>query len=1072
MSFPHNSSHHSPRLDSVIQKLEFSMLNADGCPEEVNYGRVLTGDSVDTPTPTAVCSRMRQIVTRSLAEPPRGEPSEGGLTRRDPRSQLEDRTPSPTYRDPLQLEQMLTSQSAADSDQESCGGERQQARAVERAYQLKLQACQEGQQRQAQLVHRLQNKVLQYKRRCGDLEEQVLEKTSESEKLRLSLQTHLDSTQRLQRAEQDLHAAVQSKDQQLGEEHKRCASLSQVNSLLREQLERATAANQELSSTNQDLSSTNQDLSSTNQDLSSTNQDLASANQDLAQSLERARHDAELSGSRLRLEQETCVSQLGREQARVRALWRQSASLRTAFTQLRAFTDRALADMRVDCVATGRQLKQSVASLGARALQDSASSGVELTALQAQLREKLREAMQLQGRWDAEKVELNSRIVELTDMVQQRRSESSEKDRSLAALQLSLDRMKSSRSDEGGEMEALRAEVTELQHTLRQVQQMVGGEGDGSASSSPQKTATLKSLQRTLSRHQTLSQELRGRLDGALEQVGVLRGQLQEEQAERRRQEQESRSSLEESQREGRRCCSSLELLTREKAGVEEVLLAVQQELEELRSSSLELQRQRDLLERRLAYQHTETQRGERSVDQLEEKQSELRREVVGLKEVLSQVTLQKEVLEEEKASLALALTRAEVLQADQELSLGRLQKQEAALRDSLAKMGALSEGLASDKVELTRLLLQVEGEKAELGERRREAESERAASRGEGARLQQQLGDLGAEKRALEASQGLLGEARDRLEEELGALQRENAQLLEQHAQVSRRLQGALEELAASRREAEDQACALRRGCGEREEQVKTGAALEVQLSSTERRAWGLTQDLAAVRAEKESLVAALLESQELASSLEEEQEGMEGERRGLLQAKEALSREVGRLQAEAQRQAVQAGVEREGLEQRLVQVERSHQLSLSSRDQAHRDQLHAQRADVVRPPAPHRRASTTDIYGPGVGVGVCVGGLCVCACLCVSVCVCVWADCVRVLPLCVSVCVCVCMPLSLCVCVCVGGVFVCAAFVCVFVCVRACDSACVCVCVCVCGQCSSSRSAADECCVRAREE
>ena len=33
-----------------------------------------------------------------------GEPSEGGLTRRDPRSQLEDRTPSPTYRDPLQVD--------------------------------------------------------------------------------------------------------------------------------------------------------------------------------------------------------------------------------------------------------------------------------------------------------------------------------------------------------------------------------------------------------------------------------------------------------------------------------------------------------------------------------------------------------------------------------------------------------------------------------------------------------------------------------------------------------------------------------------------------------------------------------------------------------------------------------------------------------------------------------------------------------------------------------------------------------------------------------------------------------
>ena len=42
----------------------------------------------------------------------------------------------------------------------------------------------------------------------------------------------------------------------------------------------------------------------------------------------------------------------------------------------------------------------------------------------------------------------------------------------------------------------------------------------------------------------------------------------------------------------------------------------------------------------------------------MEEKQSELRREVVGLKEVLNQVTLQKEVLEEETTSLSLALTK------------------------------------------------------------------------------------------------------------------------------------------------------------------------------------------------------------------------------------------------------------------------------------------------------------------------------------------------------------------------------------------------------------------------------
>ena len=57
------------------------------------------------------------------------------------------------------------------------------------------------------------------------------------------------------------------------------------------------------------------------------------------------------------------------------------------------------------------------------------------------------------------------------------------------------------------------------------------------------------------------------------------------------------------------------------------------------------------------------------------------------------------------------------------------------------------------------------------------------------------------------------------------------------------------LEELGASRREVKSQAAPLRKGCGGQEEQVKNRASLEVQLSSTERRASALTQDLAANR-------------------------------------------------------------------------------------------------------------------------------------------------------------------------------------------------------------------------------
>ncbi len=48
----------------------------------------------------------------------------------------------------------------------------------------------------------------------------------------------------------------------------------------------------------------------------------------------------------------------------------------------------------------------------------------------------------------------------------------------------------------------------------------------------------------------------------------------------------------------------------------------------------------------------------ERSLEEIEGKYSDLRRELVTVKETLSQITLQKEVLEDDKASLTLALSK------------------------------------------------------------------------------------------------------------------------------------------------------------------------------------------------------------------------------------------------------------------------------------------------------------------------------------------------------------------------------------------------------------------------------
>lgn len=225
-------------------------------------------------------------------------------------------------------------------------------------------------------------------------------------------------------------------------------------------------------------------------------------------------------------------------------------------------------------------------------------------------------------------------------------------------------------------------------------------------------------------------------------------------------------------------------------------------------------------------------------MQELDEKHASLHKELLSVKEALSQMTLQKEMLEDDKASLTLALAKVfgltcapcspdatslhpsdskrlipqmEIDTSSQQRALTQLQNQQAALEDSLAKMAALNEGLAKDKVELSRLVLQVSpsahatdagerretphllgspfqvgGEKTEeLDTRRRGAEAEQAAAREEAARSQTEMMNFLAEKRALECAHVQLQDVCQKLESELSLLQKEKSEALEKCSQV-----------------------------------------------------------------------------------------------------------------------------------------------------------------------------------------------------------------------------------------------------------------------------------------------
>ncbi|XP_019752700.1 rootletin isoform X1 [Hippocampus comes] len=893
---------HSPTLDLVIQKLEESLLDFES--HEPNSGVA--------PAPVSTC--IHRIITRNLAELPDDKAAmEENLQDADSLTVMVCKEQVKQCSLTKKLDHMLSMPSPADSDQESLLP-RQQA-VQDRGYRQRLLLFQEAQQKQVQLVQRLQTKVLQYKGRCGQLEGQVLEKTSDVEKMRLLLQSHQDSAQR---QVQDLNISIRSKIAQLEEEQRRCGSLGQVNCVLREQLERADALNQ-----------------------------------GLVESLRKARQDAELCDTRLRHVHETSSCRLSREQAHVRSLWRQAASLRTAFTQLRTFADRTLSDMRSEYVAAGQRLQVACRHLETQAAQESASGGVDVSALERQLKDELQEAMQLQGCWDAEKVELNSRLMELMDTVKHLRSQNSEKD-------ASLDRMETSRSEDKGEMEVLKAENQTLHKVLCKVHQMVSNEGDGGTfggllDCSPQSIATLMAVQGALDKHKQQIQDLCSHLEASLKEANLLRSRLQQGDSDKTelearirqvtKESQEVQKALEETVRERDRYRSSLDVMSSEKCGVEQLLARVQQECDSQRSELEALRRQHLDADLQLARLRSEVQQGEQSLEELEGKHSDLRRELVAAREALSRSGLEKEVLEEDKASLALALTKAECRSATQEALVAKLHHQEAGLKDSLAKMVALSEGLAKDKVELNRLLLQAETEKAELGDRRREAEVERAAAREEVAQLQREKTNALAEKESLKRSQGILWDLRRKMEDDLDRLQKENAHNLEQHSQVSRQVQSTSEELCESRRQLDEQAAALERVATDRGDLAKDKAALEVRLCSAERKTCDLAQELLALRAENQSLETSLFQSQELASSLEAECRRVEAERRSVMLANEALTRDVARVRLDAERELAQVAQERSDLEEKLLQAERKALQSLKNSDELHREQLEDER-------------------------------------------------------------------------------------------------------------------------------
>uniref|UniRef100_A0A8C7KRB4 Rootletin-like n=1 Tax=Oncorhynchus kisutch TaxID=8019 RepID=A0A8C7KRB4_ONCKI len=351
------------------------------------------GSSPEDP-PTCLPARVREIVTKNLNESPPGAMSSVMSVQEENRvlqvelGRLEDLLAhSRADRDELaikysaiseRLEQALRLETGdGERDSPESRSQAQQNMDLRRrldeeqaAYKRKLTAYQEGQQRQAQLVQKLQAKVLQYKKRCGDLEQTLVEKSSELEQHRLSVRT------------EDPCGDLENALIRLEEEQQRSSSLSAVNAMLREQLEQAGLANEALS----------QDIRRLTADWSKSREELEQRESDW------------------RREEESFHSYFSSEHSRLLSVWRQVVGFRRQVCELKSATERDLSDMRNELARASHSVQSSCSGLSStlRSREGGAALALEREValrgqLELQLRERVAEMMSLQTRTDAER---------------------------------------------------------------------------------------------------------------------------------------------------------------------------------------------------------------------------------------------------------------------------------------------------------------------------------------------------------------------------------------------------------------------------------------------------------------------------------------------------------------------------------------------------------------------------------------------------------------------------------------------------------------------------------------------
>jgi rootletin len=771
------------------------------------------------------------------------------------------------------------------------------------SYKRKLQAYQDSQQRQATLVQKLQDKVLQYKKKCSELEQVLQDKTSVEYKSAEELKSAAEKlTSALDERDLDLESAIIH----LEEERHRNASLIHVNAMLREQLDQATAANQALTA------------------------DIAKLTGDWQQT----REELEAKEAEWQKEEESFNNFFSQEHSRLLSLWREVVSFRRQFGDMKAANETDLGKVRAEVTKAARTMHSAMQALSSTLRMSDMEKSVALqkseearAALEADLAKTQADLAAAQAGAEDLKETLHEKITQLNVLMENQREDLKVKDAALVDAGKKLEALGAEKGDvivalenKTDEATAVRSQESLLQEALRGIAETLISDAEilpdadvgvstglqrepsplrsSSPSRAPNRAerapafaeTAVAAVAQALEKRQLQLQDARSKLMAEKDRTALLVKSLDDQDASVKALEDQVLALKEQLSNTGRekdnagidkdRLNNSLgvadankKYLEASRASLIETIANLEKEIEKLRLANIALQRQRDNLEdekddiikdndRHLK----ELDRAGQTIDELTGKNSALKEELVATKENLNQCNLDRECIDTERIEVADTLQKTEIKAAELELEISRLKTEEAGLRDALLKMQALNEGLGQDKIELNKLVAALEAEKDELLNKGSDDQDLIESQKETIAKLEGEISDLLAEKNGLEQQLRLTEAQLEAREEEIRILNREKGEVQEQLSTATRQKNALADELLAARQEVEAKTAAAAKLTAEKENLMKEKGNLIVQLTAAERDNRQQAELIAGLKGDKENLETALYETQQLA--------------------------------------------------------------------------------------------------------------------------------------------------------------------------------------------------------------